>query len=69
MLILILIDVHYPQNTVFSFAKGSNCQKHSSSESHQLAENPPSKVFDSPQTRGGIYSPPFTAIWKTLKRG
>ena len=67
MLIFILIDVHYSQNTVFSFAKGSNCQKHSSSQSHQLAKNPPSKVSDFPHTRGGIYSPSLTAIWKTLK--
>ena len=34
MLILILIDVQYLQNLVFSFEKGSNVQKHSLSDSH-----------------------------------
>ena len=34
MLILILIDVQYLQNVVFSFEKGSNGQNHSSSGSH-----------------------------------
>ena len=33
MLILILIDVHYSQKTVFSFEKGLNPQNHSSSGS------------------------------------
>ena len=31
MLILILVDVQYSQNAVFSFEKGSNRQNHSSS--------------------------------------
>ena len=31
MLILILIDVQYSQNAVFSYEKGSNRQNHSSS--------------------------------------
>ena len=34
MLILILIDVQYLQNLVFSFEKGSNVQNHSLSDSH-----------------------------------
>ena len=34
MVILILIDVQYSQNAVFSFEKGSNCQNHSFSDSH-----------------------------------
>ena len=31
MLVLILIDVQYLQNAVFSFEKGSSCQYHSTS--------------------------------------
>ena len=34
MLILILIDVQYLQNVVFSFEKGLNVQNHSLSDSH-----------------------------------
>ena len=37
MLILILIDVQYSQNAVFSFEKFSNGQNHSSSNSHQIS--------------------------------
>ena len=44
MLILILIGVQYSQNAVFSFEKFSNCQNHSSSDSHHLVKNPPSSV-------------------------
>ena len=45
MLILILIDVQYSQNAVFSFGKGSNCQIHSASDSHHLVKKiPPSKI-------------------------
>ena len=47
MLILILIDVQYLQNVVFSFAKGSNCQNHSSSDFHPL-KNPTIKISHSP---------------------
>ena len=37
MLVLILIDVQYSQNAVFSFEKFSNGQNHSSSNSHQIS--------------------------------
>ena len=52
MLILILIDVQYSQNAVFSFEKGSNCQNHSSSGSHHPVKNSPSKIFDSQSGEG-----------------
>ena len=64
MLILILIDVQYSQKTVFSFGKGLNGQNHSSSGSHHLVKNPPSKISDSPT--GGDFSSLVTAIWKIL---
>ena len=41
MLILILIDVQYLQNAVFSFEKGSNHQNHSSSGSQHLVKKFP----------------------------
>ena len=49
MLILILIDVQYSQNAVFSFEKFSNRQNHSSSGSHHLVKKSPqqcSLLFD-----------------------
>ena len=49
MLILILIDVQYSQNAVFSFEKFSNRQNHSSSDSHHLIKKFPqqcSLLFD-----------------------
>ena len=45
MLILILIDVQYPQNAVFNFEKFSSCQNHSSSAFHQLVKKSPPVVF------------------------
>ena len=45
MLILILIDVQYSQNAVFSFQKCSNHQNHSSSGSHHLVKKIPPVVF------------------------
>ena len=48
MLILILIDVQYSQNAVFSFEKGLNHQNHSPSGSHHPVKNSPSKISDSP---------------------
>ena len=45
MLILILIDVQYSQNDVFSFEKFSNCQDHSSLGSHHLVKKSPPAVF------------------------
>ena len=48
MLILILIDVQYPQKAIFSFEKGVNCQNHSSSGSHHsLKKIPFSKISNS----------------------
>ena len=59
MLILILTDVMYSHKAVFSFEKGSNGQKHSSSDSYHLVNKiPPSKMFDS-------FPTPYP-IWKTL---
>ena len=47
MLILILIVVQYLQNVVFSFEKGSNGQKYSSSGSHHLIKKSPQQNFPS----------------------
>ena len=55
MLILILINVQYLQNVVFSFENSLNRQIHSLSDSYHL-------LF--PPTRG--ISPIFNAIWTTL---
>ena len=59
MLILILIDVQYSQNAVFSFEKFSNRQNHSSSGFHHLVKNPPAvfttfwhKVKETPKILG-----------------
>ena len=57
MLILVLIDLQYIQNVVFSFEKGSNGQNHSSSDSHYPIHPTPSKILH-PLT--------LKAIWKTL---
>ena len=49
MLILILIDIQYSQNAVFSFKKFSNHQNHSSLGSHYLIKKSPqqcSVLFD-----------------------
>ena len=54
MLILILIDVQYPQKAVFSFEKGSNCQNHSSSGSlHPVKKFSPVKFLIPPPPLGG----------------
>ena len=45
MLVLILIDVQYSQNAVFSFEKFSNRQNHSSSDSYHLVKKSPQAVF------------------------
>ena len=41
MLILILIDVQYSQNAVYSFEKDSNNQNHSSGSYHLVKKLPP----------------------------
>ena len=49
MLILILIDVQYSENAVFSFEKFFNHRNHSSSGSHHLVKKSPqqcSLLFD-----------------------
>ena len=56
MLILILIDVQYLQNAVFSFGKGLNGQNHSSSGFQHPINAPPPAKFPSP----------LNTIWKTL---
>ena len=58
MLILILINVQYLQNVVFSFEKGSSGQNHSLSDSHQPVEKSHQVNFPSLL--------PLTTIWKTL---
>ena len=47
MLILILINIQYLQNVVFSSEEGQNGQNHSSVTHHQL-KNPPRQDFASP---------------------
>ena len=44
-LILILIDVQYSQNAVFTFGKDLNHQNHSSSGSHHQVEKSPQQNF------------------------
>ena len=66
-LILILIDVKYTQNAVFSFEKSSNYESDSCLGSHHAVEKSslPAKclipTIPPPPPR------PLTAIWKTLK--
>ena len=70
MLILIYIEVQYSQKAVFTFGKGSNRQKHSSSGSVHLVT--PTVIYPIPHPIGGDFTPPdphpppLTAIWKTL---
>ena len=65
MLILILIDVQYSQEAVFSFEKGFNGQSHSSSGSHHPVKNSTPVKFPMPPL-GGIPLPSLlTAFWKT----
>ena len=58
MLILILINVQYLQNVIFSFERGSSDQNHFFLDSHRPIENPPQANFPSLL--------PFHIIWKTL---
>ena len=48
MLLLILINVQYLQNVIFSFEKGSNGQNHSLSDSDHPKEECPKANFPSP---------------------
>ena len=65
MLILILIDVYYSHNAVFNFEKGSNCQNHSSLNSH----NPVNSPHWGGENLTPHPTPSLTAIWKTLLCG
>ena len=76
MLILILIDVQYSQNAVFTFGKDLNHQNHSSSGSPKsllLRLSPPGRKIPPPQQNFWFPlpmwenlppSPLLTAIWK-----
>ena len=68
MLILILIDVQYLQNVVFSFEKYLNGQHHSLSDFHHPI-SPPAKFPIPSHWRGGGGISPLTlnAIWKILE--
>ena len=68
MLILILIDVQYSQNAVFTFGKDLNHQNHSSSGSHHQVEKSPQQNFwfSLPMRDNLPPLPPLTAIRKTL---
>ena len=57
MLILVLINVQYILNVVFSFEKGSNDQNHSSSDSHHPITPPPSKISHLPNLSGYLENP------------
>ena len=71
MLILILIDVQYSQNAVFSYEKGSNRQNHSSSPPGKKIRS--SKISDphppppTPPTGAREFTTsPLIAIWEIL---
>ena len=51
MLGLILIDIQYLQNVVFSLENGSNGQNHTPG-SHHLKKNPPQQNFTPPPNGG-----------------
>ena len=65
MLILILIDIQYTQNVVFSFEKGSNGQNHSSSVYYHLIKNIPQQNFSFPPV-GGFPPTLFGKTWKQM---
>ena len=62
---LILINVQYLQNVVFSFENFLNSQNHSSSDSHQLIKHSrSSKISHSPLV--GDSTLPLNPNWKAL---
>ena len=77
MLILILIDVQYLQNLVFSFEKGLNVQNHSLPDSHHSIKKFPQQNFLFPTKciflltpyhyLGNTYDDGYTALSKTEK--
>ena len=66
MLILILIDLQYVQNDVFSLEKSSVSQYQFLSDSHHLIKKFLYQNFPFPTT-GGINPLRFNVIWKTLR--
>ena len=64
MLILILIDIQYLQNVVYSFEKGSNSQNHASKGSHYPQQNLPCKISHLPPLGDSTQS--LNAIGKNL---
>ena len=66
MLILILMNVQYLLNVVFTFKKRSNGQNHSSSDYYHPIKISPSKISHPPLGRKGISALSLKAIWKTL---
>ena len=64
LLVLILIDVQYFQNVVFSLEKDSKSQNHSSSGSHHpIKKVPPSKIFHFPPIVED-FTHPWLLFWK-----
>ena len=66
LVILILIDVQYLQNVVFSFEKGSNGRIHSSDSHHLIKKSPPNKISHFPAPQWREYPHSLNAIWKTM---
>ena len=64
MLILLLINVQYLHNVLFSFKKCKNGQIHSSSDSQYPIKKKNSKIFYPSHWEGPC--PSLNAIWKTL---
>ena len=65
---MILIDIQYLQNVVFSFEKDLNSQYHSSDPHYLVIQNSPNKISDFlylPRV-GEISLLPLKVIWKTL---
>ena len=65
MLSLVLIDVQYLQNVVFSFEKDSNGQNHYLPDSHYSIKKLPQQNFIF-LPLAEIFPIPLNAIWKTL---
>ena len=59
MLILVLIDVQYSQNAIFSFERGSNCKNHSSLGSHHLLK----KIAPIPAHLLTVFGKPWVTVY------
>ena len=66
MLMLILIDVQYLQNVLFSFEKGSNGENHSLTDSYHPMKKSPSRISHLPT--GQEFPLPLNTVWKTLQK-